>query len=43
MQVGAAARALALAEALMQFPHGITQPGELQGTQLKASVGVWQP
>jgi len=43
MQVGAAARALALAQALMQFPHGIPQPGELEGTQFWAAKGVWQP
>jgi hypothetical protein len=31
-----------LAQALMQLPHRIPQPGELQGTQLRARQGVWQ-
>jgi hypothetical protein len=43
MQVGAAARALALAQALMQFPHRIAQPGELERSQRLAGQGVWQP
>ena len=28
---------------LVQLPHGIPQPGQLQRTQLRAGQGVWQP
>lgn len=34
MQVGAAARPAAVAHPLMQFPHGITQPCQLQRAEL---------
>ena len=42
VQIGTATRALTLAQTLMQFPHRIPEPGELQGTQLRAGIGVWQ-